>query len=189
MSKVLMTRRTSLPAQLVLLPLALLALPACPYPYYGDDDDNGGDDDDAVGCEDDEFLSGGQCEGVFGRSFRFTVSGADVEETGPDGAWDVGGGMPDPYAYITWNDDAFLITSAVDDTLSPSWNVSETQVLESGGTLCAGIVDEDLSDSDPIDGSCWEGNDSIVSLVRTGNLSGWLYNGYASLDWRVDPNF
>jgi hypothetical protein len=188
----------------VLVPLLLsLSLSACPSssePYSDDDDLGDFLDDDDTGptgdcgtetCEDDQFCRNEVCEDIWGRSFRFTINSASIDETGPTGeAWDPWGGLPDSYAEITWNGELVVETSVIDDTLSPTWGDSETQVLSSGGELCFSVYDSNWPlASDHIDGACREGNDSVVATVRAGGREGDLYDGYATLSLTVAPNF
>jgi hypothetical protein len=189
----------------VLFTLALaFSLTACPSSSgnnYSDDDDLTDflDDDDTSPtgdcgnetCEDDQFCRNETCEDIWGRSFRFTIHSAEIDETGPTGeAWDPWGGLPDPYAEITWNGSLIVDTDVIDDTLSPSWGDSETQVLTSGGELCLSVLDSNWPlASDHIDGGCWEGDDAVVAWVRLGSYEPELYDGYASLRVSVEPNF
>lgn len=180
----------------------LVGCPTSSGDYYSDDDDLSdflNDDDDYTPpgecggetCADDQFCWNGTCEDIWGRSFRFTIHSATIDETGPTGeAWDPWGGLPDSYAEISWNGDLVVDTDKVDDTLSPSWGDSDTQVLTSGGELCMRIKDYDWPDDDDyVDGSCWDGNDAVVGRVRSGGFDGDLYSGYAQLSVTIQPNF
>ncbi len=186
--------------RLSVLALAAALLVACPVSSGDDDDDDFTLDDDDTSptgdcgsetCADDQFCRDETCEDIWGRSFRFTIHSAVIDETGPTGeAWDPYGGLPDSYAEITWNGDVVVDTEKVDDTLSPSWGDSDTQVLTSGGELCFSIYDYDWPDADDtIDSGCWEGDDAVVAWVRLGSYDPELYGGFASLLVSIEPNF
>jgi len=161
---------------------------------YDGGDCAGGDDDDAGGCSDhpecdgDEFCYGGECELIFGRSFHVTVWEATADQFDENGNnWDLTD-APDPYAVVQLDSNTMLTTTTVEDSLTVTWTDSVDLTL-TNTSLCVAVYDEDVGSDDLMDGSCWNGQSPIVSLVRNYGFQGDLYSGLVEVYFEILPNF
>lgn len=111
-----------------------------------------------------------QCVPAFGRNYVFTVTNGTFTQNDETGAtWDAAGGLPDPFVVLTINGAAYM-TTANQDTLTPSWNFATPPVLIPGGSVVLiEAYDEDLT-VDDLGWAC-QANPLTADFLRGGGLS------------------
>jgi hypothetical protein len=109
---------------------------------------------DPASCAGETICVGGTCVPAFGRAYRIVAISATVPQRDPNGeAWDVPGGLPDPYAVISLNGTALGMTVTAQDTLNAAWNQGTAPtVIPAGSTVRVDVYDEDIADDDSIVG-------------------------------------
>jgi hypothetical protein len=169
----------------------------CAALNFDDGDCEGGDDDDDTTppectvhtqCDDDEFCRDGECEMIFNRSFDLTVVSAVADQfDANNNNWDVSD-PPDMKAVVRLDGDIVLETDPVDDSLTATWNESDSVVL-TPTSLCIEVIEVDAFFSDTMDTGCWNGQDPIVGLVRNDGYVGDLAAGLVNVRIELSPNF
>lgn len=103
-------------------------------------------------CAGDTICLNGTCVAAFGRAYRIIAVSATVPQRDPNGeAWDVPGGLPDPYAVIMLNGSSLGQTVTAADTLTPAWNQGTNPVaIPAGSTVRVDVFDEDVAADDDI---------------------------------------
>jgi hypothetical protein len=159
----------------------------------GGDDDDVSDDDDASGCTEhtqcsgDEFCWQGECEFIFNRSYNFELVGATADQFDENGNnWDLTD-APDLYGMVKIDGSTILTTSTV-EALTASWGEDADAIL-TNSSLCMYVYDADYGGDDEIDVGCLNDQAGIVSLVRSGGYAGGLFNGLATIELDITPNF
>ncbi len=104
------------------------------------------------GCQSGFKCSVGRCALDPSALWRLTVTSGKISTKTPGGdSWDAFGGAPDPYVCLTIGSNR-TCTSTVQDSFTPVWNeifpAATTTALLGGVTIS--IVDEDISNNDPI---------------------------------------
>ena len=97
----------------------------------------------------------GRCVAAFGRVYKIIVASGSVLETDAAGnAWDIPGGLPDPFATVTLNSVSLGRTAAAANTLMPVWNTEFSATVPGGSTVVLSATDEDtvVDPDDPMFG-------------------------------------
>jgi hypothetical protein len=112
---------------------------------------------------------------------------ATVPESGPDGAWDPLGGLPDPYICYTVGTTAPSCSTFVTDRTMATWNFlvgtySARTLMTTAQTYT--IYDDDVGPDDPI-----ASTQTTFTLGATEfSAGGWSSRGFASTVFRLTPS-
>lgn len=100
-------------------------------------------------CTGETVCVNGQCVAAFGRVYKVVVANGQLQPNNAAGeTWDAAGGLPDPFVTLTLNGTVLGSTTAVQDTLTPSWLTQFSTVVPGGSTLVLQVYDEDVAAND-----------------------------------------
>lgn len=117
-------------------------------------------------CDAVSICVSGHCTLAYGRDYRLTMYGATgiPEEAWGGGAWDVPGGLPDPFLVFIVVGVASHTTATVNDTLAPIWSQYADIRINESTRVRWELWDADLTEHDPIIGAWDDADAAQVSI-------------------------
>ena len=153
-----------------------------PSGWLGDGNCDPSLDCEELNYDDDDCFYLHECGISDATSILIDIWGIQTSDTYEGSAWDIGGGLPDPYVCFFTNGTLMSCSETADDTVVPDLTVTGGPVTENDVALAIVILDEDISSDDEM-GRLELNFEELQALVGCGEQP--FHATYLSLTYEV----